>query len=498
MSGWDGMSLRDQESAEAGHEHAGPVRTEAAPPLFRAVDLALMAGVYLTSRVILSQVFSVEVDAWWVNQIHHVPTPILRTDLWRSVYYLHTQPPLWNLVLGLVLKAGGDHWPYYYMAMSLGLGLALQFSLFAIMRQLGIGRMLALIVACAYMMLPQVIAYENLTGYDLMATSGLALLVALFLPAARGKSFWGLAAFTFVASMLVILRSNFHPIILFPWFGVLAWANPSRWRAVVVAALIAAVPCGAVIVKNKLIFGKASMSSWLGMQVVYMLDLDPNDPWLLEQVRSGAVSSLVLRMPLSPLDRYPDVDLGTPPADAPVLTQAKVDGIDNFQAFGYIAVSDQYFKDAKVLLLRRPGLWFRSFGHSLWTYFKSASVNGCFAHHNRGCIGGYVEFIDRWIFLRTRVGSRDAYPGLAAGLILAGLSGVYLMLRGGRPPFSLDHDQRFLVGFMLGNVVFLALIILAFDPHETYRHRTYGDPLSLIFLVTMASRWVRQRFLACP
>ena len=176
------------------------------------------------------------------------------------------------------------------------------------------------------MMLPQVIAYENLPAYDYLAASMLTLLNALFLLAAQRHALWGLAAFATVASVLVLVRSNFHPVIFLPWFGLVILANPSRYRSVSVAATLAALPCAVVIAKNKVVFGKASMSSWLGSQVVYMLQVDPKDPWVREQVRTGAVSALVLRKPLDRLDKFPDVDLGTPPSDVPVLTQAKVEG----------------------------------------------------------------------------------------------------------------------------------------------------------------------------
>jgi hypothetical protein len=337
---------------------------EAGAPLVTFRDLFLLAGVFLVSRVILHRVFSVEIDSWMVNQLHHIPPPLLRADLARSVYYLHTQPPLWNLILGAILKLGGQNWAYGYLAMSLGLGLVLQSSLFAVLRQLGVGRVPALLVACVYMMDPQVIAYENLVGYDSLAASLLTLLTALFLPAARRGAPWGLAAFAAVASVMVVVRSNFHPLILLPWFGLVALANPSRYRGVVVAAVLAALPCAAVLAKNQVVFGKASMSSWLGSQVVYMLQVDPDDPWIQGQVRSGAVSPLVLRKPLDTLDHYPDVDPGTPPSDAPVLTQARVEGIDNYHHFGYIAISEHYFRDAKVLIARRPRLWPRPPGRT--------------------------------------------------------------------------------------------------------------------------------------
>ena len=448
---------------------------------------------YLVSRAILHLFFSIRVDAWWVGQLHHVPPPLLRTDLWRSVYYLHTQPPLWNLIVGVILKLGGENWPYYYLAMSLGLGLVLQFSLFAIMRQLGVGRVTAFVVACAYMMTPQAILWENVPGYDFLAASLLTLLTALFLPAARPGAPWGLAAFAAVAAFLAVVRSNFHPVLFLPWFGLLALANPSRRRHVLLAAVLAALPCAAVVAKNWVVFGKASMSSWLGMQIVYMLQIDPDDPWVQEQVRSGAVSPLILKRPLDPIDNYSEIPFGTPPSDAPVLTQARVEGVNNYHHFGYIAVSDQYFRDAKVLITRRPRMWFRSVARAAWAYFKDASINGVLDVHNRRQIAGYAEFIERWIFLRTGIGSKVFYPLLALGVVAAFVSGAVLAVRGNRPPFWLGSEQRLLVVFMLANIFLLALVALAFDPREANRHRSYTDPLSVCLLVTLVARLLGSR-----
>jgi hypothetical protein len=40
----------------------------------------------------------------------YVDLDLLRHDLVRSVYYLHSQPPLFNLYLGLVVKVFGGRW----------------------------------------------------------------------------------------------------------------------------------------------------------------------------------------------------------------------------------------------------------------------------------------------------------------------------------------------------------------------------------------------------
>gem|GEM_PF-4826129 len=36
---------------------------------------------------------------------HLIDPNLMLTDLWRSVYYLHSQPPLLNLLIGIVFQA---------------------------------------------------------------------------------------------------------------------------------------------------------------------------------------------------------------------------------------------------------------------------------------------------------------------------------------------------------------------------------------------------------
>ena len=78
------MKSRDQEVMR----HSAVLRMNASPdlkpadcpgkavvPLVSLRDLVLLAGVFFVSRVILHWVFSVQVDTWFVNQLHHIPPP---------------------------------------------------------------------------------------------------------------------------------------------------------------------------------------------------------------------------------------------------------------------------------------------------------------------------------------------------------------------------------------------------------------------------------------
>src|SRR5262245_61187342 len=82
--------------------------------------------------------------------------------LTESLFYLHTQPPLFNFMLGVALKVFPPE--YGYQAMSLVyvlLGLVLVNSLFLLMVRLKIGPRAAGLLAFLFMIFPQTIIYEN-------------------------------------------------------------------------------------------------------------------------------------------------------------------------------------------------------------------------------------------------------------------------------------------------------------------------------------------------
>src|SRR5262245_61176470 len=62
--------------------------------------------------------------------LQYLDPVLLRTRLLESVYYLHMQPPLFNLFLGLVLKASAAHFAGAFQLIYLGLGLGLSLTLF--------------------------------------------------------------------------------------------------------------------------------------------------------------------------------------------------------------------------------------------------------------------------------------------------------------------------------------------------------------------------------
>ena len=65
---------------------------------------------------------------------------LLKGKLLESVFYMHSQPPLFNLFLGAVLKISGGDGRYIFQGVYLAAGLTLYLSLFWLQLKLGVSR----------------------------------------------------------------------------------------------------------------------------------------------------------------------------------------------------------------------------------------------------------------------------------------------------------------------------------------------------------------------
>ncbi|HEV7501472.1 MAG TPA: hypothetical protein VGQ33_15765, partial [Vicinamibacteria bacterium] len=90
---------------------------------------------------------------------------LLRTRLGESLLYLHSQPPLFNLFLGLALKTGDEH--AVFVPTFLALGLIVYAGSFLLLRRLGVSAWIAFGLATWMATSPSFVAYESWLFYSL-------------------------------------------------------------------------------------------------------------------------------------------------------------------------------------------------------------------------------------------------------------------------------------------------------------------------------------------
>src|SRR5438105_1272678 len=105
--------------------------------------LVLLEAVFLASRVLYG-VLGVRFDASPLGSFwQYIDPQLLRHDFFRSLWYEHAQPPLYNLFLGTVLHGAASHEQVAFHAAYVGAGMAFVATFYVLLRAVGASRFLA-------------------------------------------------------------------------------------------------------------------------------------------------------------------------------------------------------------------------------------------------------------------------------------------------------------------------------------------------------------------
>ena len=231
--------------------------------------LAVIAGGFVISRMLFAHNMSFDLSEWmW--QI--VDIDLLRNHLDQSILYLHSQPPLLNLLLGIALKltAGTVQAQEFMRCAFQMLGLILLFAMFLLMTDLQIPMAAALILTMLFEFNPGSLMLEN-RYYNTYPTEVLLALgtFCLFRFLTRGRNLYAVA-FLIFAALPVFLNSSFQPIWFIVVCGFVYLLLRGRVREMMPAAAVIFGLIGVLVVKNALLFGTFTTSSWLGMNLARM------------------------------------------------------------------------------------------------------------------------------------------------------------------------------------------------------------------------------------
>src|SRR5262245_62172739 len=91
---------------------------------------------------------------------------LLRERLAQSLYYLHAQPPLFNLLVGIDLKLFPSHYGSAFQVFALALGVVFVLAVFELGLRLGIRCGVAAAVALLLSVSPSAVLYEDFLFYD--------------------------------------------------------------------------------------------------------------------------------------------------------------------------------------------------------------------------------------------------------------------------------------------------------------------------------------------
>lgn len=201
----------------------------------------------------------------------HLDLAQLHERLVPSLLGLHSQPPLWNLVIGTaatVCQAGELCTLRWLHAFNIALTFAAAVMLLRSLRWLGLTQAAALVAAIAFTLLPSTVYYENYTFYPHLA---MVLVLAVFtavLAHQRSRALHHLALALLAVALLSWLWGLFHPLIMAGVGALMVLrspASPSRAKGVMMLTLVLVVLLPSA--KNLALHGFFGTSSWLGMNM---------------------------------------------------------------------------------------------------------------------------------------------------------------------------------------------------------------------------------------
>lgn len=336
---------------------------EAPPRPFDRADgynALLVASAHLLMSIFYVAVIGISITAdpehctWdWFWQ--SVPVALLRTDLMRSIWFLHSQPPLYNLLGGVLAKVFSTHQLQALHAGNILLGSVLSGMLYLIIVQLIPSRKIALGFAFVLAMNPSLYLYEAYTLYDLLSAFLVVLSVFCLSWHRAAKSTAALYCFLASFNVLILTRSVYQAVLL-PIALILAvvLAEPDkRKRVLVIGSAICMLSlgwCG----KNYAMFGFFGTSSWSGLGLWRIASRGYSASELEGLSDRGLLDRMVVeRKPFMKPSAYRRYGFDKS-SNIAVLSR------DDLNNINVPDISREYGKNAVRLILNRPGRYVRS------------------------------------------------------------------------------------------------------------------------------------------
>jgi len=404
------------------------------------------------------------------DELHH--------HLASSLLHLHAQPPLFNLLTGILLKTGLDPWIFALFCTISGLLLALVF--FAFLREFGWERRLAILLPTAISLLPAWILYEQWYFYDFMTALLLAVSGLQLLRWGKRGRVADLLGYLGAITALALTRSLFHLFWLIPATLLVMQARRPPSRKLRAWLLLPLLITSAWYFKNALLFGFFGSSSWMGLSLAKMscARLEPAE--VRELISAGRISPCALVRPFAPIEEYEEASRETfPDPSNPLLgSRERAPGHPNYNHLAYVLISARCRRDALTVIRLHPDIYLDAVRHSMRRFFAPVSAYPAFRANIRVLLPLAKYEILGW----------DARPfsTLLFFLGLGGLfSGAVLAFRSG------DRALFVLFLFALLDIAWVFFTGNLLESGENERFRFILFPL-LLFAPATAPLFIRQ------
>jgi hypothetical protein len=337
----------------------------------------VVAAVAVITVVVLAEGVGLSSEALG-SQWQLIDLRVLSEAPLQGVWHLHTQPPAFNLLVGLIawspLPLAGT-----VFATNIAAILAIGLLLHHLLVRWGVGPVAAGVVVAISLLNPCLLSalhwghYEILIGFTLVA----ALVAAhRFLDDPRPGT---LLLVTAMITLCGLTRSLFHPVWVIAAIAVLVAIRPLPWRYAALALAIPTLIFGGWMVKNLVLFDSASTSSWLGFNLQRGIVASMSRDDVRADVADGKVSRLALESPWELLEEYEPWTRSCEPHGHPATDwpEKEPDGgqrVANYNNVCYLPLYRQAQEDAFHLVRDHPGRYLSTRTPGVLTAFQPGQV----------------------------------------------------------------------------------------------------------------------------
>lgn len=331
-----------------------------------------------------------------------LPTGLLSHDLGTSLWYLHSQPPLYNLFCGALLHLPPDWQRPVAQSVYMALGLLLAITTFVLMDELGAGKRWAFAVTVVVVANPAVVLYENWLSWSyptaVLLTAGTCSLLRW---ARTRRPRWAAAAVGSFAAV-VLIDATFQWPWLLAMTAIVVALGRRHWRRVLCATAIPLALAATWYAKDAVQVGTSTTSSWLGMNL-YQTTLGVAPASDLRSLRRNGTLDALSEVPaFQPVSRYVPRFTRQPHTgvDATDMRWSAL-GVPNFNNEVYARVSSQYLSDDIAYILARPGRYASAVAVASQMWTMPADQYPWLAQ-NRTRISDYASLYDKVFLLQAQ------------------------------------------------------------------------------------------------
>jgi hypothetical protein len=335
-------------------------------------DTGLIIGIFLISRILL-YLCGVQLDflALFRNW-QYLEIETLRNNLLRGVWYDHTQPPVFNLFLGIVVKLSGSYSETVFIILFKLMTLINTFLLYAILKRTIHHPRIPIVLSLIYLLSPGTMLFEN----ELFYTSFISMLLltaAYFLCRLQDSiTVKNVAGFFIPVVLACLTRSMYHIVWIILLSSVLLWFywKQNGWRILVAFSFLSVLFVGGWYVKNYVLFHSFSTSSWMGMNVARNVfhDFEAKDSSRIESIEPFSNISAYKRFLPEGYER-PYLGMN----DRDLLPEFKNDSFSNQKNIGFLEISKQYMQASKAEVKAHPFAYIKNVVQSAIIFFAPAT-----------------------------------------------------------------------------------------------------------------------------